>query len=334
MTQYLLNLTQIFGILFRVAKRIRVQKKIAKNYIEALINDSKKLNDGSLDDEDFRKITLYGNAVPAMLGEAYCVLRGNKISLKERLAMTYLAGMTGLFDDLFDRKDVSTEYIESLINNPIEQTHTNSNEKLLIKLYTNALKECNNTDYTKKCCIDVFKAQIESKKQTGNQICTKELEAITMQKGGASMLVYGCALNQTLSETEKQILYLLGGIGQLENDIFDVYKDFVDGIKTLATTETKISTIRGKYLSWANQIPLLVHQTNYSLPNKREFLLTTSLVISRGLVCLDQWDRNAKKTDGLFLIPSYTKKELTCDMEKVVNNVKLIHYAAIQMINA
>jgi hypothetical protein len=45
------------------------------------------------------------------------------------------------------------------------------------------------------------------------------------------------------------MLYKLGGVLQLSNDIFDVYKDSKDDIYTLVTTAKKISELRKLFLS-------------------------------------------------------------------------------------
>ena len=40
------------------------------------------------------------------------------MSLKERLDLTYLGGLTGLFDDFFDKRDLPESYIRELLEHP------------------------------------------------------------------------------------------------------------------------------------------------------------------------------------------------------------------------
>jgi hypothetical protein len=328
MINYIKNLIKLFGLSLNFAGKARFQKKFLLDKLGTTIEQSKETNDGSLDDEDFKKISLYGYAIPALLGEAYCVLKGNQMSEKERFAMTCLGTLTGLFDDFFDKRNMTVSRIKLLIENSIEDQSANSNERLFIILYNNVLENCSDIDLVKNYCTKVFEAQILSKRQLQSDISRDELKDITSQKGGVSILLYSSTLKDSLTEGEKNILFKLGGIGQLENDIFDVYKDYAAGIQTLVTTETKINNLRKTYTILIEEIFGLVHQTNYLLKNKQDFLRIVALVVCRAYVCLDLLEKNEKSTNNIFSIANYKKSDLICDMENFVNNIKLLHYAA------
>src|SRR5450432_2616068 len=84
---------------YRILRNLEKQKKFIRNNIGPTLESARRTNDGSLDENDFRKITrYYGLAVPAILGESFCVLRGEKMTVKERMAGTCQGAMTGLFD--------------------------------------------------------------------------------------------------------------------------------------------------------------------------------------------------------------------------------------------
>ena len=51
-------------------------------------------------------------------------------------------------------------------------------------------------------------------------------------------------------------------------------------------------------------------------------------IIFRGLVCLDCLEKNEKRSNGLFSVNDYTRKQLICDMEKFKNQVHMIRYLA------
>ena len=328
MINYLNNLIRQFGLFLSFARNVKFQKRFLQNQVRSIIEQSKKTNDGSLDEDDFRKISLYGYAVPAMIGETFCVLRGTKMSEQERLAMTYLGTITGLFDDFFDKKNMSIGEIELLIDNPVATVSTNSYEKLIITLFNNALENCADKNLLKTYCTNVFEAEVLSKKQMLPDIERDEIQEIIFQKGGVSMLLYSCALAGNLSEADKTIIFKLGSIGQLENDIFDVYKDYHEGIKTLVTTETNISNLREIYSGLVEEIFELVRATNYPDKNKQAFLRILALVLCRGYVCLDYLEKNKKSTNNIFSVEAYEKKDLICDMEMPANFLRLLHYAA------
>ena len=99
----LINLPKTYISLLNDEKR---QRLYIRNQLFPEIEEAKKTNDGSLDDNDFKKIEqYYGFGVPAILGESFCTLRGSMMTPKERKASTYQGAMTGLFDDFFDKID-------------------------------------------------------------------------------------------------------------------------------------------------------------------------------------------------------------------------------------
>lgn len=328
MINYIKNIIKLPGLYHSFIKNSKYQRRFLKITIANAITESRKTNDNSLDDQDYRKINLYGYAVPAMLGEAYCSLRGRGMLLKERLAITYLGAITGLFDDFFDKKNIAESHIKKLIENANDLIGNNANERLFLDFYRNALQNSADVNQVKSYFLKVHDAQILSKRQQSPDIELDEIKNITFQKGGVSMLLYRSTFSESIGRKEEMMLYKLGSLGQLENDIFDVYKDYKEGIKTLATTETSISNLRNTYKSLMEETFSLVRQTNYPDLNKRRFLRIISLVMCRGYVCLDMLEKNEKSTRNVFSIPDYEKRNLICDMENPVSLLKLIDYSA------
>ncbi len=311
-------------------RNLRVNLKKQKEFINKTlaidIREIKKDNDSTLTEKDLKKIfTYYGSAVPAVLGEGYCLLRGKKMTDTERYKLTYMGALTGLFDDFFDEKNTEESHIKELVNNPGEKIARNSHEKLFIRFYEKVL-DVNNSLLVKGYLNRVFNAQVLSKKQKDPGIREEEIRHITMEKGGTSLLFYRCAFPEQVTENEHRMLYHLGGLGQLENDIFDVYKDYREKVRTLATTTTGISRLRSVYLSLMHDIFNMLDQTAYPRANRKKFLRFISLVSSRGLVCLDHLQKQETLSNGFFDISSYSRENLICDMEKLSNQQKLLIY--------
>lgn len=324
---HLSNLIKLPGLLQTVLRSSKVQKRFINQTLYFDIEQSKRENDNSLNESDFRKITnYYGFAVPAILGEGFCLLRGKEMSERERNALTYLGALTGLFDDFFDEKELSENYLKNLMDRPESAEVSNSNERLFVKFAQKALKNTSDIDGLKMASLKVYEAQVLSKKQKETAISQEKIKDITLQKGGYSILFYRSVFQQAADDTERQMLYYLGGIGQLENDIFDIYKDYTNGIKTLATTTTHIEELRKVYHSLMEKTIDLVYRTNFSLKSKKKFLRFVALIVARGFVCLDFLEKNEEKTNHTFLLKEYKKKDLICDMGTVKNNMKLINY--------
>ncbi len=286
--------------------------------VSSKVNDNQRINQ-----KDIRKISFYyGLAVP-VIGEIYSTLRGTKISRSERKTLTYLGGLTGLFDDFFDEKNTPESHIKELVNNPKKELAGNSHEDLFIQFYIKALEQ-ENSKIIKKYLNDGFDAQIQSKKQKNASLSSEEILHITKQKGGIFMLFYRAALDDEITTMEKELLFKIGLVGQLENDIFDIYKDYENDIRTLATTTESIVDLRSLYKSILNDVYEFIQQMDFPERNKKKFSKLVAIVASRGLVCLNQLSRLEK--DNKFEISKYSRKQLTCDMGKLKNRIKWLGF--------
>jgi len=326
MKNYLFNVIKLTGLYIRFLFKLNDQRKFMKNTLLIDIRESKATNDLSLSTQDYTKIsTYYGYAVPVIFGESFCLLKSLEMTERERMALTYLGGLTGLFDDLFDKKEISETYIKELIENPDSNSVQNSYEKLILKFYSIALGNINHPELINHF-LNVYNAQVESKRQKSVAIDDLEIYNITLNKGGVSTLLFRSIFNENLNEQEKQMIFKLGGLFQLENDIFDVYKDLQEGIKTLVTTENNIKNLRHTYIALLDEVFNSVQQTNYLTTGKATFKQIVYLVFCRGLVCLDMLEKNQKKSGNVFDIAKYKRNELICDMQKPMNILKSIHY--------
>jgi hypothetical protein len=149
-----------------------------------------------------------------------------------------------------------------------------------------------------------------------------------LYKGGTSLLFYRSAFGEITDEAEKEMLYRLGGLGQLENDIFDIFKDSNDAINTLATITQTIKDLQEIYISEYNEVVNLIRKTKYNEKNKQDFQKIVSLIFARGWVCLNYLKKAEQTSNNVFLPISYTRRQLICDMEKPCNILRSIHYFA------
>lgn len=322
--KYIQNLFQVPAIFFFLRSCYKQQKKFLRVSIGPELDCLKEEGHEHLNKEDLYKLNYYyGLAVP-IIADVFCLLRGQKISDSERAALTNLGATTGLFDDSFDKELTPKEHLKELMNNPSLELARNTREKLLIKFYLKALNESNFASRIKQYANSVFDAQVRSKKQTDEAISTDEIFDITRQKGGVSILFYRAALEGDIDQIEQELLYKIGFVGQLENDIFDIYKDHNDGIYTLATISKSIHGLRTQYLSAISEVFLLIDQTNYPPSNKRKFSRLLAVVMARGLVCLDQLEQLEDK--GRFELSRYSRKQLICDMSAPKNIRRWVSY--------
>ena len=304
----------------------RKQKAFMKKYLEPLLLHAMIENDGSLAASDFEKIRkYYGWAVPALLGESFSALRGEPFTKEERHGLTYLGALTGLFDDFFDEKRLDLEHIKGLITNPDITEPNNSHEKLFLSLYLEALKYLDMAHVQEKF-LEVLHAQVASLEQLDQGITVARLEEITANKGGVSLLFYGCAFKRRLTAEEAKMIYMMGAVGQLENDIFDVYKDIKQNINTLATQANDMDNLRSIYIDWINRVFTCATDINKGGRRLNFFLDLFFAIACRGIVCLDFLQHTTAKCDGAFVLKEMSRKDLVCDMESPTNITGLIVY--------
>ena len=312
--------------IYSLLNSVKKQHRFITAELGEILADAKQSNDGSLDASDFKKIThYYGLAVPAILGDSICALRGFKMTKKERLALTYQGAMTGLFDDFFDKFNMSDEQVKAFMEKPDELKGENSAEKLFLVFYKNALLNAHDPVLVSKYLRQVYQAQIESKKQVAPGLSVKEILDITLKKGGVSVLFYRASMSHSFMEGEE--LNEMGGLMQFGNDIFDIYKDRISNIQTILTTAKKIEIVRQLFTNQMNKSFALTEQLSYKAKDKKKYLsLVTMSLCSRCFVCLDQLKMNEKATNFVFMPEKYTREQLVCDMDKGNNKLKTIKY--------
>ena len=314
--------------LFTLIKNVKKQRVFLQKNLGPELQAAKNSNDGSLDESDFKKITgYYGLSVPAILGEAICVLRGSAMTMKERLALTYQGAMTGLFDDFFDKHYMTDEKVKMFMEEPLALVGETSSQRLFLDFYKKSLQYAHVAEMMVKCLRKVYEAQIESKKQATPGLTKNEILDITLSKGGVSVLFYRAVMSHPFLAGEEEALYKMGGLMQLGNDIFDVYKDSIHGIHTPITTTKKINDVRNVFHLIMKSSFNAIFQTAYSQNNKEKFLrLITMCLCNRCFVCLDQLEKKENSTKGVFSPHQYTRKDLVCDMDTVSNKWKTIVY--------
>ncbi len=307
---------------------LRVQKKFIRENISAHLDAAKKPNDGSIEENDLKKITgYYGLAVPAILGEAFAALRGKEMTDKERLASTCQGAMTGLFDDFFDEKRLSEEELIHFIMKPESYTGNSANEKLFLHFYTTALRNAPDVQRMQERLYQVYRAQVLSKSQVGSELSYEVIKDITMRKGAESLLFYRSAFENQFKKGEEKMLYCLGGLMQLSNDIFDVYKDQQQGIQTVVTTAWKIDNVRIYFSALQEIAYAAAYKTSYDPRNIQSFLDIISLgIFSRCYVCMDQLEKLEIRSGNVFAPQKYQRKDLICDMDTTKNKWRSLRY--------
>ena len=248
----------------------------------------------------------------------FSALRGYRPDTLETQRALYLGAFTPIYDDLMDQHSYSHEKLMETIRQ--DNLPTNADLLLLKKLYDTLMGIIDNPTTFEKCLVLTGKSQNQSTKQHNKEKIDNEiLWKITADKGGHATLLYRSILNNPLLPGEQKAIYVLGSILQLTNDLFDMYKDHQNGFQTLATNTSSFTSIKTLFLKTTEQTISLFYALDYPRKNIHQAVDQMLSVVSRGMVCLDQFVSIQEKENGLFDISTLSRETLICDMEKISN---------------
>ena len=173
---------------------------------------------------------------------------------------------------------------------------------------------------------NILDIQVETVKQTNAGLSKEEMEGITYTKGAVSVIIYHQCLNDVANEQMKEVLFLIGSLYQLGNDIFDLYKDVRDNIYTLINTCADFVSFKEKFLERVRIQNQKIMALPYAKKNKREFCIVMNTINARSLVALDQFIRLQKKTGRKIDWWKLRRKDMIVDMEKPKKFLKWFYY--------
>lgn len=285
------------------------------------LNEILKANDRPLlSPHSIRRIKNY-TVQSSLTNRWFSTLRGKKANMLERKLALYLGAITPLLDDLNDENGWSSEEIMRMIEGEKDLEHV-----LIQFLYSKLIAQC--PEGFNEAFSTALRMQDASLKQLlSNRLSVEDLEEITKMKGGSWTFLYRMILADSPLPDEKEVIYLLGYLMQLTNDLFDVYKDLGQQ-QTFITNTGDINTIRAKYLGLIDQFKVQLYDLTYQKRNIDQTLLEISVILSRGLVSVDLLLNSQVNNGGRFLPQGFLREELICDMEQIGNIKKSIQFSA------
>jgi hypothetical protein len=251
--------------------------------------------------------------VNSMTTQWFCTLHAHRLKGNEPWAGWYLAVATPVIDRLTDKGDGASTRMMQILRQP----GADALEQVGAKLYQLSRQHHPYPEDFDQYLVQTLAGQEASLKQAkAGTVDESELREITWAKGGAAMLLYRSALPVAMLPGEIDAVRQLGGLMQLHNDIFDVYRDLQEQTKTLANSNKHINYLYniyhaalGKVIRQFDALPLPSRQ-------KDRFLLLLLLTVRTADVCLQQYAHLANSTDGIFQPEHYTRDQLICDMAR------------------
>ena len=302
------------------------QKKFLKSFLAPLLHKYANAVDGSLVASDLYKMQhYYGLGSVVLVGEAIAVLHGRAISNQERESLTLMACLTGPFDDFFDQEYLSDTHIKNLMKANDPSIIQNTKQQLCFDFYKQILSAGNQTEVI-AVAEEVFTTQKASLSQKKSSPSLSDIQKICDDKGGAAMLFYRAGFKSDYLTSEKEILFKTGEIYQLCNDIFDVYKDIYEGIKTPVILCSKISDIDSLLKFKLSELKSVLTKAKVDTKTQQKYLSFLYVSVARSMVCIKQYKLLEQTTTNEFKASKYTRKQLICDMELTKNKINFLSF--------
>jgi hypothetical protein len=323
-----MRLYRYINISYKVYKEIQQQKKYNKTFLVPYLYELENKYGGKFPDEQRKKILdYYGLFITSFLCSSFTRLMGRPLTGAERKRATLFGILTPVGDDLFDEDKLNIESIRSITFDPENYSAITFSAKVAKEIQSFLLADVPHKKAYLLAATNVLNIQIETARQTNPAISVPELEHITYTKGAVSVIIYHQCLDDAADEQMKEVLFLIGSLYQLGNDIFDLYKDVRDNIYTLVNTCPDYAALRRSFLVRVQLQNQKIMALPYAEKNKKEFCFVMNTINARSVVALDQFVRRQKKAGKKINWWPLQRKEMIVDMEKPLNFLKWLYYA-------
>ncbi len=323
-----MNFLRYISIAIKVYREIKIQKQFNKSFLIPYLAELEKKYNGKFQPEQKKKIlNYYGLFITSFLCSSYKRLYGKILSNDERRRATLFGVLTPVGDDLFDIDKLHNESIRQITFQPETFAATTFSAHVAKEIQTYLLQTVPHKQEYIKASENVLNIQVETEKQTHATISKEEVQRITYTKGAVSVIIYHQCLNKVADEQMLEVLFLIGSLYQLGNDIFDLYKDVRDNIYTLVNTCDDYVQFKKDFIERVK----LQNNKIYALPcsekDKQDFCIVMNTINARSLVAIEQFVSTQKKYSNKINWWQLKRKDMIVDMEKPRNVLKWLRYA-------
>ncbi|MBO9732165.1 MAG: hypothetical protein J7623_26220 [Chitinophaga sp.] len=274
---------------------------------------------GRLDDATFHKIVNSYAIYNPVVCEAFTALRkrGSCDVEKERLLHYFIC--SSLFDNFCDRNELTQEALYQISFAPETYTPRCFDEQLFVQAHRFLWTQVVDKVSYQQAMQGVFQSQIDSLKQFDAAITAEDIRQITFRKGGYAVFLCHFYLDDPASEPEQQCWFQLGGIIQLINDLFDIYKDYQEGIATLPNRMTDAYAFYTGYMELVQNIKRTISQLPFAPAAKRYLTVSIIGICAVGATAIRQLQALQGDAERLPDLRRLPRKALIIDMEQPKN---------------
>jgi len=326
------NLVQMYFIIYsyhivRLLARMLFGLTLSENKADKLLKIIELQFNGKFEHTTFKKIKKFQGIQQYIINDSFAKLENRYTNNNERENNKQYFILASLYDDLMDERIVSQEVLNEMFLHPEKANPNSFSETVLIDTHLKLLNLVQNKEAYQKVLNNIHQAQIDSLEQLKSDISLDRILSITERKGGYSLLMCRHYIQMSAHDVIDNCWYQLGGMIQMTNDLYDIYKDTMAGIHTFANTQNEFEKIRDQYVSQVHKYKLGIEKLAYDDSKKLIFQIKLSLIPALGFVALDNLKQLQGKAKKLKQFKDYVRKDLIVDMEKVKNIIKLIKFS-------
>jgi hypothetical protein len=319
--------TRYFNIARKVYREIKTQKQFNRSFLVPYLHELEERYQGTFQQEQKKKILdYYGLFITSFLCSSYKRLYGKVLGNEERKRATLFGILTPVGDDLFDIDKLDNDSIREITFHPENYKAHSFSSHVAKEIQTYLLQSVPHKEAYIKASKDVLDIQMETVCQTNPAITKEEIRRITYTKGAVSVIIYHQCLDEMADEQMLEVLFLIGSLYQLGNDIFDLYKDVRDKIYTLVNTCDDYSGFKKGFIERVRLQNQKIYALPYSKKDKEDFCIVMNTINARSLVAIDQFIETEKKYKGKIDWQQRERKDMIVDMEKTKNILKWLKY--------
>lgn len=259
------------------------------------------------------------------LSVIFAALRGRTRSREEKHRLTNLAALAYYFDDLVDafrhRDDTGMLWRD----NPEEfglaaDDHRRLAQHFLHNLYDSL--PASSLNAFKSAMHRVFNVETAGRQQAGEVEQLNELQKVTAEKGGYSVLLFRSILAPLPDQNEEKALLDFGALIQYCDDIFDLWFDHQEGTLTAATIlapKGEISRLSALFEAQVQQTRRSFRAINAPRRRVETALCVVHYITSITRVCLAHYAGLVRAGQPL---PLHDRSRVVVDMEQWPNRLR------------
>lgn len=312
-----------YHLIYRAFYILFKKKKEAKWGTQYLHNLEHKFN-GKFDERTFKKIIFYYSLKVPAICDAFLYLHHKKTNRQECERLMHYFICSSVFDNFFDREELSDKEIYDITFNSINWTPKNFIERISLHSHLLLISFVENKEYYFSVLKKEYEVQVLSRKQFSSNITNEEIEKITLEKGGNAVLLTSFYLDTVASKHEQEVWYKLGNVIQFVNDLFDIYRDLQNGLQTIPNRLTSIHQFKNYYLQLVNQVTNAIEKIEVKKSRKIVLKISAMGICALGIIAIEQLEKLQGKKDSLPNFKTLQRKDLIVDMEKMKNLFKWI----------